>query len=912
MFLSLVLVSSMVLGTITVEALTGPSPTELVKLETVYDTTGNNLTGEYTEGGYYAHYTEDGKTNNIYAMVFNVSGRATANPNSDGSVIHYLNKADGADAACVYFYPDNTKRPKTGVTRTPATSGVHIISGKYMATKAKANGDIDYAKNNNTVGLNGYRNNTTDGHPYVEINNLKVNVWYEYVYKVDLDASPQTFTVTYRSVNSAADEYVINETIEHNTGIYNYIRLDKDFNTVDSSHYHAFKDVKYVYYEDSCQKADIITVGSDGITDGGKPVVPHGQNLIQFELDKEIKGLSKNHIRVESATSINSAADIDVTSDGIKWIVTAELENNLDPWTNYKLVIDKGAYAGYKQKVSDISYLDLADLTAEFKTLSAPLDARAEIDSSGKAVFDLASTSASTDMTVIFTNKTADGIMKEIVSAGYTVNNSTIEDAEIVFNGSFEDGDIAKLFIIKSWSDPVQLFDKFWAENYDGTNPALETPQPTEKAQANTISFDTYDFDTTFDHANKKVGVNLNTGKNAAVKGVLYIYDNTQALSGSNVIYADHITTASNGTWAKEIKVDSSITNTTASYKVAFYSPELAGAITNVFDVYSTVNDDLLEHKRNKIFEYAKDSITFAGLKQVITGTDEDGHVVTDVWSIFKNDISSTALSKYEGLSNKNAVYNDLFLKLGNIATYRALCAEFAGIVNGQPVPGTPVVDNNTTTPARPNVSVTITPGGSAGGTVGGSTGGAAVGGATPAFTDMSGHWAQKYAEALVKKGIVNGYADGSFQGDNPITRAELTKIIVEALEVPENDGKSFFDVNADSWYAHYVSRASAAGVVNGFEDGSFGPDRYVSRQDAVLMIYRAMCLTKELPVGYKFFADEKDIQDYASDAIRCLADLGIVNGSGDSKFLPLNNITRGEMAAVICRSLDYMQSHLQ
>ena len=208
---------------------------------------------------------------------------------------------------------------------------------------------------------------------------------------------------------------------------------------------------------------------------------------------------------------------------------------------------------------------------------------------------------------------------------------------------------------------------------------------------------------------------------------------------------------------------------------------------------------------------------------------------------------------------------------------------------------------------------MTVTPsGGSTGGSVGGSAGGAAVGGTASIFTDMSGHWAQKHAEALVAKGVINGYADGSFRGDNPITRAELTKIIVEALEVPDGDGKAFYDVNASSWYAGYVSKAAAAGVINGFEDGSFGPDRYVSRQDAVLMIYRAMSLTEELPEGFKYFADEKDIQDYASYAIRTLADLGIINGSGDAMFLPKNNITRAEMAAVICRSLDYMQSHLQ
>ena len=128
---------------------------------------------------------------------------------------------------------------------------------------------------------------------------------------------------------------------------------------------------------------------------------------------------------------------------------------------------------------------------------------------------------------------------------------------------------------------------------------------------------------------------------------------------------------------------------------------------------------------------------------------------------------------------------------------------------------------------------------------------------------------------------------------------------MVYAAEMP------FKDVAPNSWYADYVYSAVANGLINGY-DGKFNPDSAITRQDAVLMIYRAMSLKQELPEGYKFFGDERDIQDYASKAIRCFGDLGIITGDGNNQFLPQNSITRAEMAAVICRSLDYMQSHLQ
>ena len=282
------------------------------------------------------------------------------------------------------------------------------------------------------------------------------------------------------------------------------------------------------------------------------------------------------------------------------------------------------------------------------------------------------------------------------------------------------------------------------------------------------------------------------------------------------------------------------------------------------------------------------------------------GNVVNDAWTIFSGDAN---VSVYNTLSDKDAVFVSLSSTVKSLADYDALCDAFERLAtvqkNKENNPPTVNPGSNNKNPGSPSVSMTATP------SAGSSNGGTSASGGS-VFSDMTGHWGQKYAEALVAKGIVNGYADGSFRGDNPITRAELTKIIVEALDVPENAAKSFADVNSSSWYAAYVSRAATSGIVTGFEDGSFRPEANVTRQDAVLMIWRAMNLTTELPEGFKFFADEKDIQDYASPAIRCLGDLGIITGAEKSMFLPQQSITRAEMAAVICRAIDYMESHLQ
>ena len=75
-------------------------------------------------------------------------------------------------------------------------------------------------------------------------------------------------------------------------------------------------------------------------------------------------------------------------------------------------------------------------------------------------------------------------------------------------------------------------------------------------------------------------------------------------------------------------------------------------------------------------------------------------------------------------------------------------------------------------------------------------------------------------------------------------------------------------------------------------------------------MLYRAMSVNNELPTGFTFFKDDLTISDYASEATRCLGDLKIITGDEKGNFNPLKEITRAEVAAIICRALDYVESH--
>lgn len=290
-------------------------------------------------------------------------------------------------------------------------------------------------------------------------------------------------------------------------------------------------------------------------------------------------------------------------------------------------------------------------------------------------------------------------------------------------------------------------------------------------------------------------------------------------------------------------------------------------------------------------------------LRQIILGVDSNGNKINDNFDV----ISANAdMSIYNSLKNKAAVFNHMLNSINTVSDYNSVISLFESAARTQKSKeNTPpsTSSNNTSfggshTPVKETVNTPVQ----------NPNGDTSV--SASVFTDMGGHWAQNYVEALYKRGIMKGYEDSSFRANNSITRAELAKTIVEAFEISANTDISFKDIDLGSWYSAYVASAAAAGIVNGFEDGTFGPDMAITRQDAALMIYRALSKKVTLSVGYTFFTDDRDISLYASGAIRTLGDLGIVSGNENKQFKPNNPITRAEIATLICRALDYIESH--
>ena len=106
----------------------------------------------------------------------------------------------------------------------------------------------------------------------------------------------------------------------------------------------------------------------------------------------------------------------------------------------------------------------------------------------------------------------------------------------------------------------------------------------------------------------------------------------------------------------------------------------------------------------------------------------------------------------------------------------------------------------------------------------------------TQAFGDVDGsHWAYQQIQYLAGHGILHGYPDGSFAPDRNMTRAELAAVLTRFYDLP-NGASSFNDISGN-WSEEYINKAAAAGWVNGYPDGTFRPDNDETRAEFCTMV---------------------------------------------------------------------------
>ncbi len=167
-------------------------------------------------------------------------------------------------------------------------------------------------------------------------------------------------------------------------------------------------------------------------------------------------------------------------------------------------------------------------------------------------------------------------------------------------------------------------------------------------------------------------------------------------------------------------------------------------------------------------------------------------------------------------------------------------------------------------------------------------------------------HWAFSCIAELVNKGVLAGYEDGSFQPDRTVTRAEWAKIMVLAAGLTANDTQVYFTDMGNHWANIYVNTAKE--YLAAYTDGTFKPDQAAVREDVTV----SMVKLKGYDVGnvdYSYlsqFTDTSSISNRLKAYVAVAVQKGLISGFEDGTFRGQNTLTRAEAATLLWRAFRY------
>lgn len=170
-------------------------------------------------------------------------------------------------------------------------------------------------------------------------------------------------------------------------------------------------------------------------------------------------------------------------------------------------------------------------------------------------------------------------------------------------------------------------------------------------------------------------------------------------------------------------------------------------------------------------------------------------------------------------------------------------------------------------------------------------------------FSDIAGHYSEEAVEFLAAKKIISGYENGEFRPQNNVTRAEFAQLIMAQFDFKAEKTAKFSDVSENDWFSEPVSILASSGIIKG--DGEkFMPYDSIKREDAAVIIARALQKCGVELSGRREFKDDDKISSYAAESVGALAAKGILLGS-DGYFSPESSITRGETAVMLYRAFN-------
>ncbi|HTY13100.1 MAG TPA: S-layer homology domain-containing protein [Candidatus Omnitrophota bacterium] len=173
-------------------------------------------------------------------------------------------------------------------------------------------------------------------------------------------------------------------------------------------------------------------------------------------------------------------------------------------------------------------------------------------------------------------------------------------------------------------------------------------------------------------------------------------------------------------------------------------------------------------------------------------------------------------------------------------------------------------------------------------------------------FSDVAGnYWAADPIGRLATLGIVSGYADQSYKPEKPVNRAEMITLLVRVSGVTTEGASKklpFKDVSQKFWAAPFVATGVKLGFMTGYPDRTFKPVRSINRAEGVTTIARFSGIDVAKPVTEARFSDLPG-RHWAAKAVYAASNAGMLNYITTGRFEPGRALSRGEVAEIISKS---------
>ncbi|RKD26741.1 hypothetical protein BEP19_16195 [Ammoniphilus oxalaticus] len=168
-------------------------------------------------------------------------------------------------------------------------------------------------------------------------------------------------------------------------------------------------------------------------------------------------------------------------------------------------------------------------------------------------------------------------------------------------------------------------------------------------------------------------------------------------------------------------------------------------------------------------------------------------------------------------------------------------------------------------------------------------------------FKDINDHWAKQEIQQMVEQKFITGYADGSFRPQLPISREETATLLTTILKLDQTKPTtSYKDVAKDRWSHPFVSAVSENGTMTGYPDKTFRPTQSITRAEFASALARITPASNASSAINVSFPDVDG--HWAAKAIQQMQQAGIIAGYEDGSFRPNQTVTRAEAAVMLSK----------